>query len=183
MQFAERTVILAIFAILICGVSWLWWNISATAEQTIVDVTDARPVVVATDSIAQSIDAEQKYFPNPVSFTIGTTLWRASIANTLPTRIKGLSNTPFLPPDMVKWFDFETNGPHSIWMKDMQYSLDIVWLTREGEIVHVATNVSPDTYPTAFSSPVPAWYVLEANVGFLEATSLKIGDIITPPKY
>ena len=65
----------------------------------------------------------------------------------------------------------------------MQYTIDILWATKEGEIVHIEESVSPDTYPDSFSSPVPAWYVVEANAGFVEANEIEIGDtmkVVTP---
>ena len=101
---------------------------------------------------------------------------KASVADTLPERIQGLSNTPFLPKDVIKLFVFEAYGEHSIWMKDMNYSLDIIWVDREGKIVHIEENISPDTYPESFSSPVPAWFVVEANAGFVANNAISVGD-------
>lgn len=101
---------------------------------------------------------------------------QASIADTLPTRIKGLSGTPFLPDNVVKLFAFGVPGNHSIWMKDMNYPIDIIWVAKEGNVVHIEEDVSPDTYPESFSSPKQAWYVVEAKAGFVASSSLKIGD-------
>lgn len=179
MKQAERIVISGIVLCMLGGVLALGvviWR--APAAPPVSAVNQALPPPASLPETD-----ERRYYPNPITFTIAGQLWRASVANTLPTRIQGLSNTPFLPVDMVKWFDFDAVGPHSIWMKDMQYPLDIVWLTRDGVVVHIEENISPDTFPTAFSSPTPAWYVLEANVGFVASTSLKLGDQITPPVY
>jgi uncharacterized membrane protein (UPF0127 family) len=180
MQAAERITLLLITLLLVGGVGWLVWvsqtaPVPSPAEN--VATTSQQPTAVE-----YAVD-ERRYFPNPVTFTIGSTTWRASVAATLPARIQGLSNTPFLPMDMVKWFDFQSYGPHSIWMKDMQYPLDIVWLDREGVVVHIEERVSPETFPDSFSSPTPAWYVLEGNVGFVASSSLAIGSVIVPPQY
>jgi uncharacterized membrane protein (UPF0127 family) len=63
----------------------------------------------------------------------------------------------------------------------MNYSLDIMWATQAGDIVHIEENVSPETYPKSFSSPVPAWYVVEANAGFVERHKIVLGDKVVLP--
>jgi uncharacterized membrane protein (UPF0127 family) len=61
-------------------------------------------------------------------------------------------------------------------MKDMNYALDIMWAAEGGEIVHIEENVSPETFSTSFSSPTPAWYVVEANAGFVAQHQIALGD-------
>ena len=58
----------------------------------------------------------------------------------------------------------------------MNYALDILWLDKEGLVVHIEEDISPDTYPNSFASPVPAWYVVEANAGFVAQNEIKIGN-------
>lgn len=134
-----------------------------------IPLTDEEPVITA--------DNWQVLYPNTVPLLIGSTTVKASVADSLPERIKGLSDTPFMPADVVKLFVFGSLDTHSIWMKDMQYPLDIFWLTENGIIVHIEQNVSPDSYPQqSFASPVPAWYVIEANAGFAASNTISIGD-------
>jgi len=73
-------------------------------------------------------------------------------------------------------------GEHSIWMKDMNYAIDILWVAQEGNIVHIEENVSPDTFPTSFSSPTPAWYVVEATAGFVSTHGIELGDELVVPQ-
>lgn len=121
-------------------------------------------------------DEWRSIYPNTVMITIGSTTVEASVADTLSERIKGLSSTPFLPTEVVKLFVFGVSGSHSIWMKDMNYSIDIIWVDESGNIVHMEENISPETYPESFSSPVPAWYVIEASAGFVDSNSIMMGD-------
>jgi uncharacterized membrane protein (UPF0127 family) len=100
----------------------------------------------------------------------------ASVADSIAERIKGLSDTPYLPDGVVKLFAFGASGDHSIWMKDMNYPIDIIWVNESGTIIHRKENVSPDTFPESFSPPKPAFYVIEANAGFVEKNGIKIGD-------
>jgi uncharacterized membrane protein (UPF0127 family) len=86
-----------------------------------------------------------------------------------------------LPEHVVKLFVFGVPGNHSIWMKDMNYPLDILWVAEEGEIVHIEENVSPDSFPESFSSPTPAWFVVEANAGFVASNTIAIGDEVVLP--
>lgn len=112
---------------------------------------------------------------------IGATLVQASVADTALTRMVGLSNTPPLPPGVVKLFVFEQDGPQSIWMKDMRYPLDILWLDQSGRVVHIVPDVSPDTYPNSFASPVPARYVIETRAGFATEQGIAVGTPVTLP--
>ena len=121
-------------------------------------------------------------YPELVPVTIGSTSAQAAVADSIPERIKGLSDTPYLTQGVVKLFAFGAEGEHSIWMKNMNYSIDIIWVAEEGDIVHIEENVSPDTYPDSFKSPTPAWYVIETNAGFVASSSIKIGDEVVIPK-
>ena len=106
----------------------------------------------------------------------------ASIAKTLPERIQGLSGTKALPKNVVKIFMFNSSGQHSIWMKDMNYAIDILWVDEAGKIVHIEEKVSPDTYPESFTSEDPAFYVIETNAGFIEDHGVLVGEMVVLPK-
>jgi uncharacterized membrane protein (UPF0127 family) len=87
------------------------------------------------------------------------------IADTEKTRKKGLSHSSFLNKNEGMLFLFEEEGYHGMWMKDMKYSLDILWLDSNFTIVGVEKNVSPDTFPLIFYPQNPALFVLETNTG------------------
>lgn len=130
----------------------------------------------------------RRYYPVTYPMQIKDVTVQASVADTLSARIKGLSDTPYLPDDVVKLFAFGAPGAHSIWMKDMQYPLDIIWTDQAGVIVHIEPDVSPDTYNPAhprqsrtFGSPVDAWFVVEANAGFVAQHGIVVGDTVTIP--
>jgi uncharacterized membrane protein (UPF0127 family) len=67
-------------------------------------------------------------------------------------------------------------------MKDMNYAIDILWVAQAGEIVHIEENVSPDTFPSSFASPVPAWFVVETVAGFVQTHSIALGDELVLPQ-
>ena len=72
-------------------------------------------------------------------------------------------------------FVFPEEGFYGFWMKDMLVSLDIIWLSKEGFVVHIEENASPATYPNVSFPPKPAQYVLEMRSGAVEAYALTVG--------
>lgn len=98
------------------------------------------------------------------------------IADTPETRQQGLSGRAGLAPDHGMLFVFPADGLHAFWMKDMRFSIDIVWLSVDGTIVTIAYHVSPSSYPHPFSPSTPARYVVELPAGFAHTNDLKIGD-------
>jgi uncharacterized membrane protein (UPF0127 family) len=192
MKIVERIVIVILLLALFGGVAWLYFSIKAEQQAVRDAVARGEYEIPKPNSITMPSEATstpsasetenwRKYYPTVTPVLIGSTTVLASVADTLPQRIKGLSDTPFLPEGMVKLFAFGVPGEHSIWMKDMNYSLDIIWVAEKGEIVHIEENVSPDTYPKSFSTPTPAFFVIEANAGFVASSSISLGDMVIVP--
>jgi uncharacterized membrane protein (UPF0127 family) len=99
-----------------------------------------------------------------------------SIADTPALQEKGLGGRTSLAPNEGMLFVFPESGEYAFWMKDMRFSIDIVWLSDDGAVVYMAQNVSPDTYPQTFIPNEPARYVLELPAGWAKAYTMKIGD-------
>jgi uncharacterized protein len=91
-------------------------------------------------------------------------------------RIKGLSGKESMKENRGMLFKFEQEEYWSIWMKDMLFPLDIIWLDQNLVVVDLKENVSPETYPSSFSPQKPAKYVLEINAGLCEKYQIKIND-------
>ena len=117
---------------------------------------------------------------------IGEVSVQASVARTPEERQQGLSGTPYLPEGVVKLFVFDAVGDLGIWMKDMQYPIDILWLDTAGQVVHIEDMVQPNTYVSdtnaeVFNSPVPAQYVIETKAGFVAENDIRIGSYVDLP--
>lgn len=82
------------------------------------------------------------------------------VADSVCERELGLSGFSELPEDQGMLFVFQRDDMHGFWMKDMQFSIDIVWVTKEGVVTDVVT-LSPETYPTVVIPHQPARYALE----------------------
>ncbi len=108
----------------------------------------------------------------------GPSVIKVKVADTVQKRLKGLSDTKELNDGTGMFFIFEDADTHGIWMKDMNFSIDIIWFDRFGSIVHIEESVSPDTYPTVFEPEKDASFVLEVPAGFVGRSNIKLGDTI-----
>ena len=184
MKLAERIVMVAILLVLIGGGAWLYFAVNHK-EQSIRDAVAKGEYQIPVEDDQKELSPEEtleRYYPTLIPVMIGSTSMAASVADSLSEHIQGLSDTPSLPPEIVKLFIFGVDAVHTIWMKDMNYSLDIMWADKNGSIVHIEENISPETYSRtrseSFASPVPARYVIEANAGFVASSSIKLGDVL-----
>lgn len=101
-----------------------------------------------------------------------------TLADTPEERTQGLSGREVLNNGEGMLFVFPEEGNYSFWMKDMNFSIDILWLSSEGKIVHIVEHVSPESYPDHFVSERPARYVLEVPAGYVESRGVSVGDIV-----
>ena len=101
---------------------------------------------------------------------------KADLARTPRERAKGLSGREGLAENEALILEFDEEDYHSIWMKDMNFSIDVIWINSQKEIVTIKSDVSPDSYPEYFSPAEPTKYVLEVEAGFAEDNNLHKGD-------
>ena len=103
-----------------------------------------------------------------------------SVASSEYSRQAGLSGVNDLSNTRGMLFAFDNPDRACMWMKDMRFGLDIVWLNDSGQIIKIEKSISPETYPTAFCAPdnQPAKYVVEVNSGIADDAQLKVGQKI-----
>ncbi len=106
---------------------------------------------------------------------IGTTTIAVERAVTPAQQEAGLSGRTALAQGRGMLFVFNDDSMRGIWMKDMKFPIDIVFISQTGEVVSVAPDVSPDTYPKMFYPPRPVRYVLELPAGFAAAHAIAEG--------
>lgn len=108
---------------------------------------------------------------------IGDGVFKAAVARTDEARTQGLSGSEALREDEALLLIYGDDEKWSIWMKDMNYPIDIVWLDKNKEVVHIVKNAPPDSYPQEqFTSKKVARYVLELPAGTVAAKSITIGS-------
>ncbi len=116
------------------------------------------------------------FAPRPYAHAVLPTgeQWRLEVARKSEDLVKGLSGRPNLPPGRGLLMDFSRDGYHGIWMKDMNFPIDIIWLDSGFSVVKIQERAQPSDYPRVYVPPVPARYVLEVPAG--AAARLKAGD-------
>ena len=115
-------------------------------------------ITSCSNNIADGVESNRTLKFSNVKFVV-------DVADTQALRTKGLSGSKSLDLDRGLLFDFKEDGKYGIWMKDMNYSLDIIWLDSNMNVVHVEQSISPKTFPKVFTSSTPSRYVLEINSG------------------
>lgn len=89
---------------------------------------------------------------------------------------RGLSDRASLPEGEGILFVFDRPGKNMFWMKDMNFPIDIIWISDNLAVIHIEKNIAPGTYPEMFGPDAYSKYVLEVPAGFAEKSGLKLGD-------
>jgi uncharacterized membrane protein (UPF0127 family) len=100
---------------------------------------------------------------------------QVQIADTKPLQTRGLMFQEKLPYDQGMLFVFEGEDARSMWMLNMQFALDLLWLDSDGKVVHIEKDAQPcksalETMACTFTNGngKPAKYVLEVTSGFVD---------------
>jgi len=98
------------------------------------------------------------------------------LARSVHEKMRGLSGRSALQAGHGMLFVYEQPQPIGIWMKDMRFSLDILWI-RDGRIVHLEKN-APPLVPSGPERVYTATgeLVLEVPAGFAEQQKIRVGD-------
>lgn len=128
-------------------------------------------MLVLFSSVACGKEFVKVFFPDGTAIT-------AELAITDEERQRGLMYREKINADQGMLFIFEEESIQSFWMKNMKFSIDIIWLDREKRIIHIERSVPPcseEPCPT-YSSRIPAMYILEIKAGSADKNKLKLYD-------
>jgi len=109
---------------------------------------------------------------------VGGNTFDVMVADTQAKRTRGLSGREILAIDEGLFFIFENPGAPAIWMKDVRFSIDIIWISEDLRVVYIKNDVSPQSFPEIFTPTGEALYVLEVNSGTVTDKKIKIGDSV-----
>ena len=126
-----------------------------------------------------TIDANSNFLMGTVQ--LDDKLLQVYIADTDPRRMRGLmfETESFLADDKGMLFVFDEPGNRSMWMKNMQFHLDIIWFSENGNVISIEKNVPPCITPVEVMSCKSvgvsadnAKYVLELTSGYVDEYSI-----------
>ena len=113
-------------------------------------------------------------------FSLGEKIYSFEVVNSDQSRTQGLSDRAEISSDGLL-FVFNQTDFHGIWMKDMLFDLDLIWL-KDGVVVDFDLGVSKP-WPEANLANLPIYQpkqkanlVIEVLAGFVEQEAIKIGD-------
>lgn len=95
----------------------------------------------------------------------------------------GLGGRPSMEEDQGMLFIFVSEAQHGIWMKGMQFPLDLIWISADLRVADISANVQPepgvpDDQLPIYRPQTPVPYVLEAVAGVAEKYGIQAGDAV-----
>lgn len=90
----------------------------------------------------------------------------------------GLMYRSSMEDNQAMLFIFEKEQPRSFYMKNTEFSIDIIFINKDKEIVNIHKSAKPYD-KTSLPSEGPILYVLEINAGLSEQWNLEKGDKIS----
>lgn len=99
------------------------------------------------------------------------------ICDTSEKRIRGLMFREKLKDDQGMLFIFDQKTFPNIWMKNMRFALDIIWIDADKKIVDISQNALPCQGDCKVFIPrEKSKYALEVNSGLVDRNKIIIGD-------
>ncbi len=154
--------------------------------QVLVPITIAAIIVGVAGMLSLPSDVKLEYVEFPRGMVkLDDIVLEVQIADTDLSRASGLMFQDQLPLDQGMLLVFDSPNKHSIWMLNMQFSLDIIWIDGDGKVVHIEKNVPPCktviesvTCPSYMGGDHDAQYVLEVTAGFVAKNNITTESIL-----
>lgn len=127
----------------------------------------------------QLLKAEDRIF---IDFYLNEKKFQFELVNTAGSRTQGLSGRQKIGTDGMLFVFFES-GYHGIWMKEMEFDLDLIWLDESGKIIDLDLLLPAPKTANLNDLPVyqpslPASMVLEVPAGFVQKHQIQVGQFI-----
>lgn len=157
-----------------------------TRIQVLVPITIAAIIVgiAGIISLPSDVKLESVEFPRG-TVKLDSVVLEVQIADTDPRRVRGLMFQEQLPLDEGMLFVFDDANIRSIWMLNMQFPLDVIWIDDNSKAVFIEKNVPPCksaletvTCPSYNGGSRDAKYVLEVTAGFVDEFKITTGSTL-----
>lgn len=154
---APKSLRIAVGAVLIVSliVAGFWTYISADKQST--GRLDA--ILTISDETREPIDT-----------------YKLETVSTVADAARGLSGRSGLDAGTGMLFSFPQLAERCMWMNDMRFSIDIIWLDTDKRV----TSIAPDLSPESFLQPycAQAQYVVELPAGSAAKQGLRVGQVV-----
>ena len=101
---------------------------------------------------------------------------KVDLALTETAREQGLSGRRSMAEGTGMLFVFDRPDKYLFWMKNMYFSIDIIWISEDMRVVYIKKGARPDLFLETYEPEENAKYVLEVVAGFSDKNNLKVGD-------
>lgn len=127
----------------------------------------------------QLLQAEDRILTD---FYLNEKKFQFELVNTAGSRTQGLSGRQEIGADGMLFVFFES-GYHGIWMKEMEFDLDLIWIDESGKIIDLDLSLPAPKTANLINLPVyqpslPASMVLEVPAGFVQKHQIQVGQCI-----
>lgn len=147
-----------------------WYNIFMFSKKNLIKFFSVLIVV----SVSTFIFFKTQTYPQRI--TIDNKVFDVEVVDNVVLMNKGLSGHKPLSDTQGMLFVFERPADNKFWMKDMTFSIDIIWFDVDKKIIYIEKGAKPESYPKIFGPNADSLYVLEINTGLADKLGLKIGD-------
>jgi uncharacterized membrane protein (UPF0127 family) len=118
-------------------------------------------------------------YKNDKTIVINGSAIKVEVVSTQAQLQKGLGGRPCILANQGMLFEFGRPGTISIWMKDMKFPIDVIWISTDHKVAAEEVDLKPSTYPDKFiNKDHPAQYVLELKANRSKELGLNIGAAI-----
>jgi uncharacterized membrane protein (UPF0127 family) len=111
----------------------------------------------------------------------GPVIVHAEVVTTPGAQEKGLMYREYLAPDAAMLFPMGFVADHRFWMRNTLIPLDMIFISRELEVVGIVEKTTPLT-DDGRQCGKPSWYVLEVNGGWSAEHGIAAGAKVTIDK-
>ena len=115
---------------------------------------------------------------NNKTVQIGDTIINVELATTEAQQTQGLSGRTYLASNTGLLFVFDHPSNWGIWMKDMNFPIDVLWITDDFKISDIVENMAPTSYPKTYMPHEQVRYVLEVPAGTVKSGAIMVGQTV-----
>ncbi|HEY3094247.1 MAG TPA: DUF192 domain-containing protein [Nitrososphaera sp.] len=89
-----------------------------------------------------------------------------------------------LPLDTAMLIKYDRPDLYEVWMLNVEYNLDLIWIDEHGNVVYMKKDVPPcsnvvETVSCTYKTTKQALYVVAATSGFIDEHHISVGSKMT----